>query len=488
MADAKISAREFLSGVPLLSGLSKEDLDRLGETVEEVALGAGRQLFAEGDEGDRAYILEDGEIEILKASAGREVLLAVHQKPGAVIGEMAVLEEMPRTATVRARTDARLLAIQKEEMDRLLKTSRSAARAMFTTVLERWRNTEAHLRQSEKLAQLGTLSAGVAHELNNPAAAAKRAADQLAEAFADYGSVQAELGRLVLTDSQQDAVAKMAAEVPGRSSRPPDMDTVTRGDLEYEVEDWLTEQGVPDAWKHASALISLGFVMEDIRALGRAFLPNQLPTIVAWLSAAYGVNNLLAEVGQASERISDIVKALKGYAYLDQAPVQDVDVHEGLDNTLLILRHKLKDSIVIEREYDRALPKIRAYGSELNQVWTNIIDNAADALTESDNGGGKITLRTRGEGRWVVVEIEDDGPGIPDDIQSRIFDPFFTTKPPGKGTGLGLDITYNAVVHKHRGDIKVRSKPGCTVFETWLPLDPEGNGARSDNSHTPTGS
>jgi signal transduction histidine kinase len=373
------------------------------------------------------------------------------------------------------------LSIHKDEVDRLLKTSESAARAMFSTVLARWRNTEAHLRQSEKLAQLGTLSAGFAHELNNPAAAAKRAADQLAGAFAEYGSAQTELGRLVLTDTQQAAVSRLADEVPERSARPPDMDIVTRGDLEYEVEDWLTEQGVEDAWKHASPLVSLGMGMDAVNDLGRTFLPNQIPAIVAWLSSAYGVNNLLAEVGQASQRISEIVKALKSYTYLDQAPVQDVDVHEGLDDTLLILRHKLKDGIEIEREYNRQLPKIRAFGSELNQVWTNILDNAADALNESEKGGGRITLRTRGEGRWVIVEIEDDGPGIPDDIQGRIFDPFFTTKAPGKGTGLGLDITFNTVVHKHRGDIKIRSKPGSTVVETWLPVDPDRDKAAGED-------
>jgi len=481
MANAKTGIKEFLAGVPLLSGMSDEDLARLGETVEEVTLPSGQRLFSEGDEGDRAYILQQGEIEIIKDSSGREVLLAVHEDPGVVIGEMAVLEEIPRTATVRARTDARLLSIHKDEVDRLLKTSESAARAMFSTVLARWRNTEAHLRQSEKLAQLGTLSAGVAHELNNPAAAAKRAADQLAGAFAEYGSAQTELGRLVLTDTQQAVVSRLADEVPERSARPPDMDTVTRGDLEYEIEDWLTEQGVEDAWKHASPLVSLGMGMDAVNELGRTFLPNQIPAIVAWLSSTYGVNNLLAEVGQASQRISEIVKALKSYTYLDQAPVQDVDVHEGLDDTLLILRHKLKDGIEIEREYNRQLPKIRAFGSELNQVWTNILDNAADALNESEKGGGRITLRTRGEGRWVIVEIEDDGPGIPDDIQGRVFDPFFTTKAPGKGTGLGLDITYNTVVHKHRGDIRIRSKPGSTVFETWLPVDPDRDKAAGEN-------
>ena len=189
--------------------------------------------------------------------------------------------------------------------------------------------------------------------------------------------------------------------------------------------------------------------------------------MVGWLNATYVIYNLLTEIGQGAGRIAGIVKALKSYTYLDQAPVQAVDVNEGLDDTLLILRSKLKTGISVRREYSQDLPRIQAYGSELNQVWTNLIDNAVDAM----GGQGEITLRTRKEGESVVVEVEDDGPGIPEDIQARIFDAFFTTKPPGKGTGLGLDISYRIVVDKHRGDMKVISQPGRTIFQVRLPLD-----------------
>jgi signal transduction histidine kinase len=184
------------------------------------------------------------------------------------------------------------------------------------------------------------------------------------------------------------------------------------------------------------------------------------------MNVIHGVYNLLAEIGQGATRISEIVKALSSYSYLDQAPVQAVDIHRGLDNTLLIVQHKLKQGISVRREYMPNLPKIEAYGSELNQVWTNIIDNAADAM----GGHGTIIIRTWLEGEWVIVEIEDNGPGIPAEIQSKLFDPFFTTKAPGHGTGLGLDISYKIIVHKHRGDIKVFSEPGQTRFQVWLPL------------------
>ena len=210
----------------------------------------------------------------------------------------------------------------------------------------------------------------------------------------------------------------------------------------------------------------MGYEASELESLAVSFSSEQLPAVAGWLNSSFTVHNVMAEVGQGAERISEIVKALKGYSYLDQAPVQNVDLHEGLDNTLLILRSKLTSGIVVRREYASDLPKIEAYGSELNQVWTNLIDNAADAL----EGQGEITIRTRTDGDQVVVEIEDNGPGIPAEVQPRIFDSFFTTKPPGKGTGLGLDISYKIVVEKHRGDIQLDSKPGKTQFQVSLPL------------------
>ena len=220
-------------------------------------------------------------------------------------------------------------------------------------------------------------------------------------------------------------------------------------------------------WELAPTLVNMGYKTDGLAELADGFEANQLPAVIGWLNATYSVNNLLAEIGQSAGRISDIVKALKSYSYLDQAPVQSVDVHEGLDNTLLILRNKLNTGLSMVRDYGSDLPHIQAYASDSNQVWTDIIDNAADALGES----GQITIRTRQEGTRLVVEIEDDGPGIPDEIQSRVFESFFTTKPPGKGTRLGLDISYNIVVTKHRGDLRLESRPGKTTFQVKLPLN-----------------
>ena len=327
---------------------------------------------------------------------------------------------------------------------------------MLHTVLGRWRTTEAMLRQSEKMAQLGTLTAGVAHELNNPAAAVRRGASQLQETIDRYGQANIRLSARALDAAQRDKLQALEARSRQRAASPPRIDSLARSDREYEIEEWLYDQGLEDAWEYAPVLVNLGYDRESIRSLAEDFSRQEaLDPVLGWLCATYDAYVLLEEIQQGSSRISDIVKALKSYSYLDQAPVQEVDVHEGLDNTLIILRSKLK-GIEVKQDYADDLPEIQAYGSELNQVWTNILDNAADAL----EGEGTIVIRTRQEGDWVVVEIEDDGPGIPEKIREKVFDPFFTTKPPGKGTGLGLNISYNIVVQKHRGDIKVRSQPG----------------------------
>jgi signal transduction histidine kinase len=456
---------DFLKKIPLFADLPEGDLQRLCETAEEVDLATGTELFAEGSPGDRVYVVKEGQLDILKASGGRQVLLAVSQ-PGQVIGEMALLEQKPRMATVRARTDSVLIAIRKKQLDDLLVTSPSAASTMFYTVLERLRATEAALRQSEKMAQLGTLSAGVAHELNNPAAAVNRGASQMETAVAQYEEALQRLSRLALTKAQRERLRDLAKGVREQAARPLELDPVARSDREARLETWLEQRGITDTWKLVPALVNLNYDTAKLAAVAESFGEGLYP-VISWLSATATLHSLLAEIGHGAERISEIVKALKSYAYLDQAPVQAVDVHEGLDNTLLILRHKLKPEITVRREFAPDLPLIQAYGSELNQVWTNIIDNAVDAL----EGQGNITLRTRQEGDWVVAEIQDSGPGIPPEILSRLFEPFFTTKPPGQGTGLGLDISYNIVVHKHRGDIKVLSEPGRTCFQVWLPIN-----------------
>jgi signal transduction histidine kinase len=439
--------------VGLFADLREDDLARICSLARDVHLEPGEVLFREGEWGDQAFVVTAGQVEVLKSTERREVLLAVRGED-AVIGEMALLEQAPRSATVRARTATDLLSIPKEALDDLLATSPSAARAVFGPLLRRVRENNDLLRHQERMAQLGVLTAGVAHELNNPAAAVRGAAEQLA----------AELDVLTgsLAGRASESVRELLARVADRPPAP--RSPVEISDEESEVEDWLTERRVEQAWALAPGLVEAGIGVDDLAMLGT---DADVADAVRILAPAVAVRRSAAQIAEGARRLSEIVRALRSYSYLDLAPVQDVDVVGGLEDTLTMLGHITKGVRVV-REFDPSLPTIVALGSELNQVWTNLIHNACDAL--AGVGDPTLTLRAYPDGGDVVVEVEDNGPGVPADAQQKVFDAFYTTKAPGKGTGLGLQISYRIVVLEHRGDITLASRPGRTVFTVRLPV------------------
>jgi PAS domain S-box-containing protein len=323
------------------------------------------------------------------------------------------------------------------------------------------------LIMQEKMASLGKLSAGMAHELNNPAAAAQRSAAQLQVTFSKWQGIQLRMRGLALDGRQIAKLTELDEIAKIRARQPAELNALTRSDREAALEGWLQGRGIGTEGDLVPALVSFGYDQHGLGELAGFFTPPQFAVVIEWLSFKFAIYSLVREISIGTERIVELVKALKTYTYMDQAPVQSVDVREGLDNTLIILHNKLKKGVTVVREYAEDLPLIQAYAGELNQVWTNIIDNAVDAM----HGEGTLIVRARREDRWIVIEIEDDGPGIAPEHQSKIFDPFFTTKGPGKGTGLGLNISRNLIVQKHQGQMSVKSQPGSTCFSIRLPMD-----------------
>jgi signal transduction histidine kinase len=454
---------------PLFQGLSDEELQQLMDMAESVTLRAGETLIKQGELGDSAYVLISGDFEVQKQS-GQSLIKIDVRNPGDVVGEMALLSRGPRNATLIAKTDGEVLRIPQEAFEKLLLSSTTAAMAILHWVMARLTQNESLLHQQEKMAALGTMSAGLAHELNNPAAAAQRSASQLREIQSKWLSLTHQIERVAFDENQTDWLNDFIQESARRFETPLKLDTLEKIDLVDQLQSWLETNGVESAWELAPAMVNFGWNNESLEKLRTALSPALFSLSIQWLGAGCLMTGLLAEVLQTTERISQIVHAVKSYTYLDQAPLLEVDVYEGLENTLVILHHKLKKGVAVKREYAPHLPHIQAYASELNQVWTNIIDNAVDAM----NGKGEIKIKTYQEDNRVIVEITDNGPGIPEEIQTRIFDPFFTTKAPGHGTGLGLHISHDIIANRHHGQLTVESKPGETKFRAILPIRMDG--------------
>ena len=429
------------------------------EPGEIVQFEAGEVLVAEGGPTDFFYVMLEGELRAIRNYGNQTILLGI-AKPGSFLGEIPLLLDSPSAATVRALKPSRLFRLRKDDFWQMLSVCPSVARQIFREMATRVRNLEGYSQQRERLASLGTMAAGLAHELNNPATAARRASTHLREVVDNLQCFACDLYQ-PLKPEQWDALIEAS-----ENCAPAKVDSVTRSDREEEVATWLERQGIADGWKLAPAFVNAGIGSDTLQVLASKLPHESLAPAFGWLEATLSLDALLKEIDGSTTRIAELVKAVKSYSHMDKSPMQEVDIHEGIESTLLMLGHKLK-GVTVTRKFDRAIPRIMAYGGELNQVWTNLIDNAIDAV----KGTGKICIATFLDDDQVVVEIADNGSGIPPEVQLHIFEPFYTTKGVGSGTGLGLMISNRIIADRHGGEIEFESEPGDTRFKVRLPIN-----------------
>ncbi|MEA5575796.1 ATP-binding protein [Anabaena sp. UHCC 0451] len=448
----------------LFPKLSNEVLQHLQKYGTEINLNVGDYLFKEGDRSYDFHVVLEGEIRITKEIGGQEKILAQHQR-GEFIGELSILTEADSIASGYATLASRVLKLELKTFKQIIATFPPLADIVISTFAARTKTVEQQLQQQEKLASLGKLSAGIAHELKNPAAAGARVAEELQTRFQEAQILALRLNQYSFTPAQLDFLADFQSQAQANISTTK-INLLQQNDLEDEITDWLEEHKINQGWEITSILVDAGLDSQKLEFLTSQIPDDAINDVIHWLAANLITTTLIKEIEQSNIRISELVKSVKSYAHTNQFQVHQVDVHEGIENTLTMLRHKLKGGIEIIREYEQNLPVIQTSGSELNQVWTNLIDNAVDAL----EGKGNIYIRTSRNDQYLIVEIADNGLGIPPEIQNRIFEPFFTTKGVGKGSGLGLDIINDIIVDKHHGQIKLKSEPGNTSFQIFLPI------------------
>jgi signal transduction histidine kinase len=460
---------DTLRRVPLFKGLSEDKLAWISDHGQEIRLEAGTRIASQGDPPDGFYVVLEGETEWTRRVGGKDVFV-VRLKEGSIFAELIMVLDVPYPTTGHAVTAVRLLKLDAPAFWEMLRICPEVLRGILATSVERAELHESVSQKHAKLISLGTMAAGLAHELNNPAAAAARSAQEAREVFRESSARAVKLGSLEMSPEERLFVASLPEQVARRPENAPELDSLQRSDREEEVALWIEDRGVEEAWDLAPTLVGSGLDVEWLDGLeGRLSSSGAVGDVLSWLASELTGDELLREIRQASARISELVRAVKSYSHMDKSSLKEADVREGLDNTLIMLGHKLKKgNVEVRREYAEGLPPVCAHGGELNQVWTNLLDNAIDAV----EGEGRVGLRAVREGDRVLVEVSDDGPGIPEEIRERIFEPFFTTKEVGKGTGLGLDISYRVVVEKLGGDIRVSSKPGDTRFEVRLPVSP----------------
>jgi len=459
-------ARELLRQVPAFVGLPGDQIDWFVSQSQELSLNAGDPYARRGDPADAMFVLLEGEFQWRGELAGDTFVRDI--KAGEVTGVLPFSRMKQYTLSGRALTNGRVLRFPAALLPQLVQKMPELATRLVGMMSDRIREATRFEQQRDRLASLGKLSAGLAHELNNPASAAKRATSQLRDLLKRVRDASHELGKLNLTAEQRSEIEKLETSLTQTDGPPPD--PLRTSALEDQIDSLLRSHGQEDLWQLAADLARRNFKPEALEQLFSTLDSGAARAALVRISTTVEIAGLLNEIESSATRISDLVRAIKEYTFMDQAPLQNVDVVKTLENTLTILNHKLKRGVTVHRDYQQVPLLVNSYGSELNQVWTNLIDNAIDAM----NGKGDLRVRTYREDDCAVVEIRDNGPGISDQVLPHIFDPFFTTKGVGEGTGLGLD-TAQCIVKKHRGNIQVRSKPGDTCFQVRLPLTESAN-------------
>jgi signal transduction histidine kinase len=451
-----------LKATPIFCGLAEKELLELVRNGKRVSAEPGACLITEGEKGSSLLVVLSGEIEVVRNSGHGEAQLA-RMGPGAFVGEMALIDDAPRNATVRSVTTSEILEITRKQFDQLLEESPDACRNLVKTVLRRLKSTEAMLVNQEKLAGLGRLAAGLAHELNNPASAVSRFADQLEQSLGEMRVITQHLTHQKLPVTRlPNGNDSPAVEASGSGFHGSALEL---SDREADLAAWLQNHRVGDPWENSAELAAAGWTVDDLGQLDRDLDPADLPATIRWISTDVAIGATLQQLKISAERLSQIVGSVKTYSHMDRSAAERTDVNAGLQSTLVILKHKLR-SVDVHLDLHPDLPEIDGYPGELNQVWTNLIDNAIDAM----GGSGRLEITTSSTGEDVTVRVIDSGPGISDEHMKRLFEPFFTTKEVGVGTGLGLHISHNIVVQRHSGSIECISRPGRTEFIVTLPV------------------
>jgi signal transduction histidine kinase len=462
--------RDDLRTLFLFENLDDEQLDWVAAHGDVVEFPAGADVSVEGQPAECFSVLLDGELSMVRLVGGAEVETVRTAHRGVYSGAVQFYlgDRIAQTypATVRAVTDCRFLALPAEEFAAVFSRWYPMAVHLLEGMFVGQRNAAELVGQRERLLALGKLTAGLTHELNNPAAAAARATAALRERFAGMRHKLALLSDGRIDGAMLRSLTGLQEDFVGRVPTARDLPALERADLEDDVADWFERRGIAGAWDLAGVFVAAGSGVADLENVTDAVPPSFLEPAIRWLAYTVETETLLAEIAESTGRISALVDAARQYSQLDRMPHQPTDLHTGLDATLVMLGGKVGSGVRVVKDYDRSLPKVPAYAGELNQVWTNLVANALDAM----GGEGTLTLRTAHDGDRALVEVADTGPGIPEELRRRIFEPFFTTKPVGQGTGLGLDVSWRIVVQRHGGDLRVVSEPGNTRFQVRLPL------------------